>query len=148
MAAKSTPAKAAAKKATPAKAATATSGPKADRVIKAGGDKGKAVVELLTKEPGLTRTQLAEKIGCTTGRVGEVVRFLANHGTTEEKALIAKHVAAQPPRKTAVKATPTAPARGNSAKAAPAKKAATPRKTGAAKKAATTAAQTSTPSAE
>lgn len=100
---------------------------KGERIIKAGGTKGQAIVALLTKEPGLTRAQLAEKIGATTGRVGEVVRFLAAHGTKEEQALIAKHVAAQPARKVAAKKeTATGPTRGSSAKstktAAPAAK--------------------------
>lgn len=88
----------------------------AERVIKAGGKKGEAIVLALTKDPSLTRAQLAERIGATVGRVGEVVRYLATHGTKEEQALIEKHRASQPARKTAEKtANPTPAARGTKA---------------------------------
>lgn len=95
----------------------------AKHVVKAGGAKGQAIVELLTKEPSLTRSQLAEKVGATVGRVGEVVRWLAANGTKEEKAVIAKHVASQPARKVAEKKA--APTKKAAAKPAAAKKAST-----------------------
>lgn len=94
-----------------------------ERIVKAGGKKGEAIVELLRKEPGLTRAQVADKVGATVGRVGEVVRFLAGHGDADQKAVIAKHVASQPPRKVAEKkATPTKAAPKTAAKKTTARK--------------------------
>jgi hypothetical protein len=74
-------------------------------VVKAGGDKGKKIFELLVAEPALTRAQLAEKAEATTGRVGEVIRWLAANGTDEEKAAIELHRTSQPVKEK--KATPT-----------------------------------------
>lgn len=74
-------------------------------VVKAGGDKGKKIFELLVAEPALTRAQLAERAEATTGRVGEVIRWLAANGTDEEKAAIETHRASQPVKEK--KATPT-----------------------------------------
>lgn len=77
-------------------------------VVKAGGDKGKRIFELLKAEPALTRAQLAERAEATTGRVGEVIRWLDANGSDEEKAAIAAHRDAQPKREK--KASPTQPA--------------------------------------
>jgi hypothetical protein len=66
------------------------------RIIKAGGAKGQAIIEALTEDATLTRAELAARVGATTGRVGEVIRYLAAYGAAEEQALIARHRAAQP----------------------------------------------------
>lgn len=132
--------KTAAKKTTAAKPAAKTE--ETVRVIKAGGKKGEAVVAALTKNPALTRTALAEEVGCTVGRVGEVIRFLAANGTKEEQALIAKHRESQPKRerKETPVATPKPAAKKAATKADPQKPAArksssrTARKTAAAAK--------------
>lgn len=71
--------------------------------VKAGGEKGKAIVEILTNEPNLSRKAIAEKAGATTGRVGEVIRFLAAEGTATEKKVIGRHMAAQAKAKLAPK---------------------------------------------
>lgn len=111
MATKSTTTKPAAKKT----AATKPETPK-ERVIKAGGKKGEAVVAALTKDPSQSRAQLAETVGCTVGRVGEVLRHLAKNGTPEEQALVKKHEESKPARKVAEKkANPTPAARGKKA---------------------------------
>lgn len=108
---------------------TETTTAKTPRIIKAGGAKGVAVVALLTQDPALTRGQLAKEIGCTVGRVGEVVRYLRDHGSKEEQALIAKHVKAQPQPKGTTKATP------KTVEAKPTKRASRPRKPAAPKEA-------------
>lgn len=93
---------------------------KAEKVVKAGGKKGEAIVAALQANPSLTRKEAAEAAGATVGRVGEVVRWLAANGTDQEKRVIAAHVAAQATKK-AAKAAPTtedkAPAKKAPAKA-------------------------------
>lgn len=103
---------------------------KTERVIKSGGKKGDAIVEALRKDPSRSRKDLAELVGATTGRVGEVVRWLRDHGTKEEQALIGKHLESQPKREAA--ARPTKPAKKAVASKSGATKSAKPR--GAAKK--------------
>ncbi|GAA4724472.1 hypothetical protein GCM10025782_23130 [Pedococcus ginsenosidimutans] len=71
--------------------------------VKAGGSKGQAITELLVKEPGLSRAAIAERVGCTVGRVGETIRFLAAEGSKEEKAAASKHVTAQAKAREAAK---------------------------------------------
>jgi hypothetical protein len=48
-----------------------------------GGDKGSAVLDLIKKHPDWTRAQIAEAVGCTPQRVGEVVRAAVSEGVTE-----------------------------------------------------------------
>lgn len=118
------------------------------RVVKAGGDKGKAIVEAMKADPNLTRSQVAEKVGATVGRVGEVVRFLAANGSKDEKAIIARHTKAQESKraqalkereaakKAAAAARPTKTgSKSDKPSSEPVKKTRAPR--GAAKKAAT-----------
>ena len=120
--AEKTAAKKTAAKAKVEKAAAKERQPKAEgpRVIKAGGAKGAAVIEAL--KPGLSRVQVAEAAGCTVGRVGEVIRYLADNGTAEQKATIKAFIDGAPKRvstKTEVKAeTKKAPAKRTSKKAA------------------------------
>lgn len=80
---------------------------KAPHVVKSGGKKGELIVAALKEDPSRTRSQLAELAEATTGRVGEVIRWLAKEGTKEEKALIARHKEAQPKR-----VAPTRPTKG------------------------------------
>lgn len=63
--------------------------------VKAGGAKGTAIVETIKAdtEKKMTRKAIAESVGCTVGRVGESVRWLAGNGTDEEKELVAHLVA-------------------------------------------------------
>lgn len=100
--------------------------------VKAGGGKGTAVVEALkdSKNHGLTRLQLAESVGCTVGRVGEVIRYELAEGDAATKKAVQAFLNAVPSRKAA------APAEKPQAKKPAAKKT-------AAKK--TTAAKTATP---
>lgn len=68
---------------------------KAERIVKNGGAKGEAITALMQEHPEYTRAQLAQEVGCTTGRVGESVRYMRDHGTKEEKAIVAAHLKAQ-----------------------------------------------------
>lgn len=80
------------------------------KIVKAGGAKGEAVVKALTENPALTRAQLAGQVGCTVSRVGEVIRYLRDHGTKEEQTVIGRHLQAQPARKVAEKTETPKPA--------------------------------------
>lgn len=109
------------------------------KVVKAGGTKGQAIILAMMARPDATRQQIADKADATTGRVGEVVRYLALHGTKEEKQIVKPWVAKTPAKSapTAKKAAAKAPAKKTPAKApakkAPAKSTPTPRKQAEAK---------------
>lgn len=66
-------------------------------VVKAGGTKGTAIVETIKAdtEKKMTRKDIAEAVGCTVGRVGESVRWLAGNGTDEERSLV-EYLVAKP----------------------------------------------------
>ncbi len=125
-AAKKAATKAPAKKATPAPKPTTNTGQ--PRVIKAGGAKGAAVVAAITANPDATRAEIATQAGCTTGRVGEVIRFLATDGTEAERKLCSAFLEKQRRAPRAAK-----PAADKPAKKAAAKKASPPRKAAAKK---------------
>lgn len=94
---------------------------KKPHIVKAGGTKGTAIVALLTEDPSLTRQQLAAEVGCTVGRVGEVIRWLRENGTPEEQAVVAKSGANTTPRRAVAQPAPQAeekPKRRSRAKAA------------------------------
>lgn len=76
------------------------------RVIKAGGAKGEAIVALILSTPGLSRTEVAEQVGCTVGRVGESVRWLEANGTAAEKKAVAAMKHGRTPAEPKPKATP------------------------------------------
>lgn len=114
--------------------------------VKAGGGKGTAVLEALrnTKNHGLTRVQIAEQVGCTTGRVGEVLRFTLAEGTPADKKAVQAYVNSIParkaaePKQVAKKAATTKTEAKKTTKAVATKKAAAaPAKKTATKKAAT-----------
>ncbi|WP_152185856.1 hypothetical protein [Segeticoccus rhizosphaerae] len=58
--------------------------------LKAGGPKDAAILEVIESDHDkeMTRKDIAEAAGCTVGRVGEVVRFLAATGTKAERELV------------------------------------------------------------
>lgn len=93
------------------------------KVVKAGGTKGQRIVEILRQHPEKSRRSVAEEAGATVGRVGEVIRWLRDNGTKEEKAIIARHTEEQAAVKTVAKAAPAkkAPAK-RTTKATPAKR--------------------------
>ena len=64
-------------------------------MVKAGGTKGAAIVAILCEDPALSRAAIAEKVGATVGRVGEVIRLLAAEGSRAEKKAVAAHKKAQ-----------------------------------------------------
>ena len=114
--------------------ATAVEAAPKERFIKNGGAKGALIVSLLVSNPELTRSQLAEAAQATNGRVGEVIRHMAQRGTTEEQAIVAKHVAAQIPREPkAPKAKATKESTTKDVLASPKPKSATARKAAATK---------------
>lgn len=73
--------------------------------VKAGGTKGTAIVETIKAdtEKRMSRKDIAEAVGCTVGRVGESVRWLAGNGSDEERQLVEYLVAKR-------EAKPAAPA--------------------------------------
>lgn len=104
--------------------------------VKAGGGKGTAVLEAVkdSKNHGLSRSQLAEKVGCTVGRVGEVIRYELAEGTAADKKAVQAFLDAVPSRKAtatekpqAKKAPAKAPAKKAAAKKTTAKAPAKPR---------------------
>lgn len=72
---------------------------KAERVIKAGGEKGQRILNVMKDHPEFTRAQVAEAAEATVGRVGEVFRWSRDNGTKEEKAVVAAHIKAQEAKK-------------------------------------------------
>ena len=90
--------------------------------VKSGGSKGAAILNAIsdTKNRGLSRAALAEKVGCTTGRVGEVVRFTLAEGTPAERKAVQAFLDAVPSRK----ATDKPVAKKTTSKAVATKKAA------------------------
>ncbi len=79
---------------TGAKALTVEAANGTKRTFTAGGDKGQAVQALLEAEDnGLTRKEIAEKVGCSPSRVAEVARVLGISGKPKTIAVVTEETA-------------------------------------------------------